>query len=110
MSGLINNYTPFERVKSSKSKLFSILMKLLEKGDEIPKTPIIDMLFSFISSEEQLASCIDWMQAQKILLPSGQTLELSKKNQHSILLNLFRSKAYTIERKQELMQQILGDD
>lgn len=80
LSGLVNSYTPVDRVKDSKSKVFKILLKLLEKGEEIPKLPIIDMLFAFISSDEDLSMCIEWMLAEKIILPGGQEFELVKKN------------------------------
>lgn len=42
LSVLTGNYTPKDKVQESKARMYKILKQLLEKGEEVPKPPIID--------------------------------------------------------------------
>jgi len=41
--------------------VFNILIDLLSKDGDIKKDPIVDNLFKFIATEEQLQMCIHWL-------------------------------------------------
>jgi hypothetical protein len=49
------------------------LVELLKQDSGIPKDPIVDSLFSFVSNDEHLKLCLDWMDASEIIV-SGQSL------------------------------------
>lgn len=109
LSGLISNYTPIQMVSESKQRIFNTLMKMLSKGDEIPKTPVVDQLFAFVSCEEHLKICIEWLDAGSIKL-SDQSIELATKNKHSILVQMFRSRSIPYDQKMAKLTQIMADD
>ena len=53
LSALINQYMPTEMVASAKSKMFEVLMTVLQNVEENSlKTPIVDNMMSFICSTE----------------------------------------------------------
>ena len=61
LMGLINYYLPQELVHEKMETVFNILIDLLSKDGDIKKDPIVDNLFKFIATEEQLQMCIHWL-------------------------------------------------
>lgn len=68
LSTLVSNYIPQELVKETQKALFDTLVLLLNReGDStLPKDPIVDSLFSFLSNEEHLKLSLGWMEASEI--------------------------------------------
>ncbi len=61
LGGLINNYLPENVVEDCKSQMFECLINILKKNaDESLKDPIVDNMFTFISSQEHVELAINW--------------------------------------------------
>ena len=56
LNALLNQYMPSNMVPECKSKMFEVLMTVLQNVDDASlKTPIVDNMMGFISSPEQVA-------------------------------------------------------
>ena len=68
LSTLVANYIPQELVKQNQKVLFETLVLLLNREDDsgLPKDPIVDSLFSFLSDEEHLKQSIGWLENSEI--------------------------------------------
>jgi len=108
---LIANYIPAAKKVEHQAKIFKILLELLQKSDDsIPKTAIVDQLFSFISDSAQLEQCKQWMEAGEISF-SESKIALSKSQRYTILYKLFQSSsAFTKDQKVEMMEKLMSGD
>ena len=57
---LISSYIPSEVVSESKQAMFDTLITLMGK-EGVPKDSIVDQLFGFLSSEEQVRASVGWL-------------------------------------------------
>lgn len=87
-------------------------MLLLNREDDsgLPKDPIVDSLFSFLSNDEHLKLCLDWMEASEIIVEGKVLFKLQKKHKYSILSRLFKSRGFSYEFKIDLLMKVTGDD
>lgn len=70
---LISSYIPVELVKEKKDALFETLLTLLSK-EGIQKDPIVDQLFGFLASEENMRTALGWLEQSKITSAEGEQL------------------------------------
>jgi len=58
----------------------------MQDNPKIPKTPIVDTLFNFLSDEEDLKIALEWLDKSKIISGNKTELyDLTKKNKYAIL-------------------------
>lgn len=62
---LISYYIPVDLISEKKDMLFDTLVTLLGK-EGVLKDPIVDQLFGFLSSEENMRTALGWMEQSKI--------------------------------------------
>ena len=109
LKGLIAYYVPIELVADKKNVLFNTLVSLLGK-EGVNKDPIVDQLFGFCSSKENLQSALGWLETGKITVGETQLYEITNSHKHSILHQLFRSRDFSTTDKMELLEMTMGDD
>ena len=78
---------------------------MLPKVSEHVQHPLVDSIFSFVSSKKNVETVMKWCEEGKI---EGYTLNKSHKN--SILKVVFRSKDITLDAKNALLAAVQGDD
>lgn len=110
LSSLIGNYIPQDTIKDNQKVLFNTLITLLKKNTGMPKDPIVDSLFGFVSNDEHLKMCIEWMDASEIKIDGESLFTLNKKHNYSILSRLFKSRSFTYNEKMEKMMKVMADD
>lgn len=112
LSTLISNYIPQELVKENQKILFETLVLLLNREDDstLPKDPIVDSLFSFVSNDDHLKLCLGWMEASEISVDGKVLFKLQKKHKYSILSRLFKSRGFSYDFKMDLLMKVTGDD
>lgn len=70
-------------------------MALLSK-EGVQKDPIVDQLFGFLSSEENMRTALGWLEQSKIISADGQQLfELKPVHKHTILKVFFKSRDFS---------------
>ena len=85
-------------------------MTLLSK-EGVSKDPIVDQLFSFLASEENIRTALGWMEQSKITVGDGEHLfDLMPKHKHTILQIFFKSRDFSKEQKMDLLETTLGED
>ena len=65
LKGLIAYYVPLELVAEKKDVLFNTLVNLLQK-EGVNKNAIVDQLFGFLSSKENIQAALGWLETGKI--------------------------------------------
>lgn len=110
LSSSISNYIPQDTIKDNQKVLFNTLVLLLKKDNGMPKDPIVDALFGFISNDEHLKLCLEWMSNSEIKVDGVSLFTLNKKHNYSILSRLFKSRSYTYDQKMEHMTKVMADD
>jgi len=65
LSALIKNYIPQDRVHLTKDILFETCHSLLAV-EGAPKDAISDSLFGFVSKNEHLEMCLEWVKSSQI--------------------------------------------
>lgn len=90
--------------------MFDVLLGLLKKEQGIPKDPIVDMIFGFVASDDQLKQCIEWMDQSEITVDGKSLYKLAKKHNYSILSRMFKSKSFSVEQKNAKLEKVIGDD
>lgn len=106
---LIANYIPSEFVQEKKNTLFETLVALLGK-DGVSKNPIVDQLFGFLSAKENMERALEWLEGSKIVVDGKELFELSKSHKYSIVRIIFKSKHFSLEQKQALLDKVGGED
>ena len=105
---------PPNLVGQSKEKMFDVLMTVLQNiEDNSLKTPIVDNMMSFISTQEQVTLARSWIDKEKIHTsadPDKGIYDLAKNNKFSICKVLFKSPHMTNEDKFALLEKVIGDD
>jgi hypothetical protein len=89
LSSLVANYIPVDTIKENRRILFNTLLLLLKQDTGLPKDPIVDQLFSFISNQEHLQLALDWMNDSEIKLDGVSLFTLNKTHRYTILSKLF---------------------
>ena len=110
LSSLISNYIPQDSIKENQKVLFNTLVLLLKKDTGMPKDPIVDSLFAFISNDEHLKLALDWMNDSEIKVDGVSLFPLQKKHNYAILSRLFKSRSYTYDQKMEHLTKVMADD
>lgn len=62
---LISNYIPLDMVHTKREMLFDTLVTLLGK-EGVSKDPIVDQLFAFLGTEENIRMALGWLEMSKI--------------------------------------------
>ena len=106
---LISYYSPREIVSEKQDVLFKTLLALLGK-EGVTKDPIVDQIFGFVRSEENLRASIEWLRQSKITVDGQELYELKQNHKLSIVKTAFKASCLSLEEKQELLNQTLGDD
>lgn len=106
---LIANYIPVEEVAEKKNVMFGTLLTLMTK-EGVPKDSIVDQLFGFLSSEDNLRMAVEWLKQCKITLDGQDIFNLLPKHKHTILRVIFKSRIFDLETKMALLEETLGDD
>ena len=109
LKGLIAYYVPLELVAEKKDVLFNTLVTLLSK-EGVNKDAIVDQLFGFLSSKENIQAALGWLETGKITVGDAQLFDITKSHKHTILKMLFRSKDFSTTDKMELLEMTLGDE
>jgi len=89
LSSLVANYIPVDTIKENRRILFNTLLLLLKQDTGLPKDPIVDQLFSFISNQEHLQLALGWMNDSEIKLDGVSLFKLNKTHRYTILSKLF---------------------
>lgn len=74
------------------------------------KDPIVDSLFMFLSNDEHLKDAQAWLESNKITVGDATLYELKDTHRKSILKALFKSDKLTLATKNEILENVLGDD
>jgi len=109
LKGLIAYYIPSSLVQEKKDALFETLVTLLAR-EGVNKDPIVDQLFGFLSSQENIQTALGWLESGKITAGDEQLFEIQKKHKWAILKALFRSKHFATDIKMELLEMTLGEE
>ena len=109
LKALISAYLPLEVVGEKKDALFNTLLTLLQK-DGVNKDPIVDQLFGFLSSKENIQAALGWLETGKITVGDAALYDITKNHKHTILKQLFASKHFQTTDKMELLEMTLGDE
>jgi len=115
LSALINQYMPPQMVEECKEKMFDILMTVLQKnmGDDALMTPVVDNMFSFTTSKDQVNLSLSWVDKKYIHTaaePGKKIHDLQANNLRSICKTVFKSPHLTNEEKMQLLEKVIGDD
>jgi len=106
---LIAHYIPLDLVQEKKDILFDTLVTLLGK-EGVQKDPIVDQLFSFLASEENMRTALGWMEQSKISVGDQSLYDIKMNHKQQILKIIFKSKNFSLEQKMDLLETTLGDD
>ena len=113
MVGLLNlnfiftGYIPHEAVKEKRNAIYDTLLTMLAKGT-VSKDAIVDQLFSFLESDQNIIKAREWLERSTITIDGQQVYKLQKKQKHSIVRQVFRSKSIQRSDKFELLELTLG--
>ena len=109
LKALIAAYVPLDVVGEKKDALFNTLLTLLQK-DGVNKDPIVDQLFGFLSSKENVQAALGWLETGKITVGDAALYDITTNHKHTILKMLFKSKDFQTTDKMELLELTLGDE
>ena len=107
LKALISAYVPLDIVEEKKDALFNTLLTLLQK-DGVNKDPIVDQLFGFLSSKENIQAALGWLETGKITVGDAALYDITKTHKLTILKMLFKSKDFQTTDKMELLELTLG--
>lgn len=112
--GLVNSYLPMNKVNECKTQLFDCLLDMLTKGPEPSvKNPIVQNIFNFICSKEQIQLAQSWIDSGFIHTSTDTNTslnELTPADKRKILKTLCQSTQIATETKQAVIEKVLGDD
>ena len=109
LKALISAYVPLDIVEEKKDALFNLLLTLLQK-EGVNKDPIVDQLFGFLSSKENIQAALGWLETGKITVGDAALYDITKTHKLTILKMLFKSKDFQTTDKMELLELTLGDE
>ena len=102
------------KVNECQTQLFDCLLEMLTKGPEPSvKNPIVQNIFNFICSKEQIQLAQSWVDTGFIHTSADANSslnELTPADKRKILKTLCKSTQITTETKQALIEKVLGDD
>ena len=113
LAALISNYIPTDKVQESKHKMFGVLYDLLCSGiEDSISGSVLDNLFSFTSHKDDVEKVVNWVQKGTVFMPDGTTelKKLTASHKRAIMKRLFKSGELTQEKKNSLLEEILGSD
>ena len=112
LNQLIAYYIPTDQVLAQKTKMFPILMDVLQKDvAQSVKDSVVDSLWSFISTQEHAENALKWFNSGNILASGGNELyKLSAAHKRSLVCVLHKSSHVTAEVKSEILEEVTKGD
>lgn len=115
LKNLKTAYLPLEHIREYKAKTYGALMQILtsEKADELKEKALFTLYDFMRGSKDAEELGVDWLSKGFIHSKkenSKKLLSLNQVHKHRLLTELCSSMYVPMQKKEELLKQVLGDD